>query len=129
MSGAGPDGRESGLETIISWVLLTGLAVSMALELAGIVLYWRAYGGLMISQAPSAFINGRNFFSFVAGQLRGRTGDAPSLLMIAGIVVLLLTPYVRVILSVAYFAWEKNLRYVLITLVVLAALTASMLLH
>jgi uncharacterized membrane protein len=124
-----PEGRESKLEPVISWVLLAGLAVSMVLELAGMVLYWRAHGGLAVSQDPSAFIRGRNFFKFVAAQLSGGSGDAPSLLMIAGIVVLLLTPYLRVILSAAYFAWERNLKYVLITLAVLAALTVSMLLH
>ncbi len=124
-SGSG----ESKLETAISWVLLIGLAVSMILELAGIVLYARDYGRLTTSRDPAVFIRGHDFFSFIADQFRSHAGSPASVLMIAGIIVLMITPYVRVLLSVFYFAWEKDLKYVLITLFVLAVLTVSLVLH
>ena len=44
-----------------------------------------------------------------------------------GIVVLMLTPYVRVVASVLYFGLAKNPKYLLITLFVLLVLTASLL--
>ncbi len=124
-----PPQGEARLETVISWVLGIGLAASLALEVAGIVLYWRAYGQLTVSRDPAVFIHGRDFFSFIVEQLRGSAASTPSLLMIAGVVVLLLTPYLRVVLSVLYFASVRNLKYVLITVIVLALLTSSMLLH
>jgi uncharacterized membrane protein len=43
-----------------------------------------------------------------------------------GVVILILTPYVRVLMSVLYFAWEKNTKYILITLFVLLLLTISL---
>jgi uncharacterized membrane protein len=49
--------------------------------------------------------------------------------MTLGITILILTPYVRVILSVLFFAWRKNIKYMLITIVVLMVLTTSLLFH
>jgi uncharacterized membrane protein len=46
--------------------------------------------------------------------------------MTLGIAILMLTPYVRVILSVIHFSREKNVKYVLITFFVLALLTISL---
>ena len=51
------------------------------------------------------------------------------LLMIAGIVVLILTPFIRIIVSVVYFGREKNWKYVFITLFVLLVITLSLTLH
>jgi len=44
-----------------------------------------------------------------------------------GIVVLMLTPYVRVLASVLYFGLVRNPKYLLITFFVLIVLTASLL--
>jgi len=49
--------------------------------------------------------------------------------MTAGLVILILTPFLRVILSVFYFALKKDFKYVIITVFVLLALTISLLLH
>jgi uncharacterized membrane protein len=46
-----------------------------------------------------------------------------------GIIVLILTPYIRAVTSLVYFVWEKNRYYVLITLFVLVVLTLSLALH
>jgi hypothetical protein len=46
-----------------------------------------------------------------------------------GIVILLLTPYLRVVFSVLYFSFEKDYKYALITLFVLIVLTLSLTLH
>ena len=42
---------------------------------------------------------------------------------------MILTPFVRVIVSAMYFAWKRDARYVLITAFVLVALTISLALH
>jgi uncharacterized membrane protein len=50
-------------------------------------------------------------------------------LMTLGIVLLILTPYIRAVLSVIYFGSRGNLKYLVITSFVLAILTVSLLIH
>ena len=49
--------------------------------------------------------------------------------MTLGILVLILTPYIRVVVSIVYFARERDYRYVLLTLFVLVVLSLSLALH
>ena len=117
------------LENAISYVLIAGVLISLFLEIAGIVLFYNSYGQLAISQEQSVFIQGHDFFSFIYNEFSQHTRTLPVMLMTAGVVVLMLTPYVRVILSVFYFARQKNIKYVVITLFVLTILTISLALH
>jgi uncharacterized membrane protein len=76
------------------------------------------------------FIRGQNFFYFLLGLLRKGTIQEKGLwLMTLGIAILILTPYVRVIMSVAYFIGRKDIKYSLITLFVFILLTISLLFH
>ena len=120
---------ESRLETAISYLLISGVLVSLLLEIAGVILYLRSHGGLVISHDQDIFIQGRDFFSFLYQFWGNYNGNAAILLMIAGVVVLILTPFIRIILSVFYFGWEKNWKYVIITLFVLVVITLSLTLH
>ncbi len=130
MKTTGLGSGESKLETAISYLLIIGVVASLALEIVGMVLFYRAYGSLGISQDRSMFIHGRDFFTFIYSQFKEGPGKGlPLLFMTAGVVVLMLTPYIRVIMSVLYFGWEKNIKYVIITLFVLAVLTASLIFH
>lgn len=118
------------LETSISYLLIVGVIVSLVLEIIGIIILYRSYGHLAISQDTSMFIQGHNFFSFIYEQFQGKHAEGSAILCLtAGIIVLILTPYIRVIASVIYFGWEKNIKYVLITLFVLAVVTLSLALH
>ena len=121
---------ESGLETAISYMLIVGVITSLLLEIAGIILLYRSYGNLAISQDARVFIRGRDFFTFIYQQF---TGSHPAglgiLLMTAGIIALILTPYLRVVASAIYFGVEKNLKYLVITLFVLIVVTLSLTLH
>lgn len=121
---------ESKLEIAISYMLIVGVVVSLVLEVIGAVFLYGSFRRLDISQDPSVFIQGRNFFTFLFETIAGRHPAGPSIaFMTAGIVVLILTPYIRVVASVFYFAVGKNLRYVLITLFVLVVVTLSLALH
>jgi uncharacterized membrane protein len=121
---------ESKLETVISWLLIIGVIISLLLEIGGIAMYYHAYGQLGISTDQSMFIQGKNFFTFLYDQFRtGQTGSGAARLMIGGIVILMLTPYLRVVVSALYFAREKNMKYVVITMFVLIILTLSLLKH
>jgi len=121
---------ETKLETWIGYLLITGVLVSVALEAAGLILFYRAHHSLAISQSGGAFIRGRNFISFFGLMLLRTTRGAVGLrLMVLGICVLILTPYVRAVMSVIYFVSRKNVKYALITLFVLAVLTMSLMFH
>ena len=123
-------GIEAKVESASSYMLIIGVVTSLALEVIGIALFYRAYGSLGISQDQSMFIHGRDFFTFIYSQFKEGPGKGlPLLFMTAGAVVLMLTPYIRVIMSVLYFGWEKNIKYAIITLFVLAVLTASLIFH
>ena len=118
---------ESKLETGISYLLIAGVIVSLFLEIVGIIIFYRSYGNLAISQDAGMFIKGRDFFSFIYKGLAGNHAEGSAILfMTAGIVVLVSTPYFRVITSVIYFIWKKNIKYVLITLFVLVVVTLSL---
>jgi uncharacterized membrane protein len=121
---------ESRFEKVISYLLITGVILSLILEIVGIVLLYHSYGSLAISNESGIYIKGHDFFSFIYEQIQGRQTIKPAILfMTAGIIVLILTPYIRVIASVVYFTWQKNLSYVLITLFVLVVVTLSLALH
>jgi uncharacterized membrane protein len=121
---------ENKLEVIIGYLLIIGVVSSVIFEVIGITLFYGAYGNLQISQNQAFFISGENFFAFIIQQFQHLFGSQNALLfMTFGLIILLLTPYIRAITSVIYFGWEKNRKYVLITLFVLIVLTASLALH
>jgi uncharacterized membrane protein len=118
---------ESKFERIIGYILICGVAISLLLEITGIILYYRSRGQLKILEDRTLFIHGKNFFYFLAELIQGEEIHQKAiLLMTLGIAILMLTPYVRVILSVIHFAQEKNIKYVLITLFVFVLLTISL---
>jgi uncharacterized membrane protein len=122
--------REVKLESVISYLLIIGVITAVVLEVIGITLYYGAYGNVAYSQAPYVYINGENFFAFVAERLQNLfVSENAIAFMTAGIIVLALVPFVRAIASCLYFIWQKNWKYVAITLFVLAVLTISLAFH
>jgi uncharacterized membrane protein len=127
---ANSNGGESRLETAISYLLVGGVVTSLFLEIIGMASFYYSYGHLHIMEKKALFIRGENFFRLIYGLLEGNGGQKGAVfLMTLGITILILTPYVRVILSVLFFAWRKNIKYMLITIVVLMVLTTSLLFH
>lgn len=130
MKLANSNGDESRLEIAISYLLAGGVVTSLFLEIIGMVSFYHIYGHLHITEKKEMFIRGEDFFRLIYGLLEGNYGQKGTVfLMTLGITILILTPYVRVILSVLYFAWRKNIKYMLITVVVLMVLTTSLLFH
>lgn len=121
---------DARLETAISYLFIAGVVLSLALEIAGMTLYYRSYQSLNASSDSEMFIQGRNFYSYVYGLVRGQHDQKGALtLMALGAVALALTPYLRAIASLFYFAWRKDYRYTVITLFVLAVLSITLALH
>ncbi len=121
---------ETRLETWISVVLIVGVAAALVLEAWGILLLYRASRSLAISEEKAMFLTGRDFFTLL-GRLVSETatGVTASRILALGILILILTPYTRTVMSVVYFAARKNIAYFFITLFVLAVLTFSLMMH
>jgi uncharacterized membrane protein len=113
------------LELFIGRTLQAGVVLAALLGLAGGVLYLTRQGGAtpdyhVFRGEESAL---RSPAAIVMAAARG---DEKAFIML-GLLVLIATPIVRVLLSVALFAIERDTFYVVITLIVLAILGWSLL--
>jgi uncharacterized membrane protein len=122
---------QTNLQRLISITLRTGVTVAAGIGIVGGLLYLTTQGGQQVNfhafggdRSPYASLVG------VAGTLDGGNHAERGLAIVqVGIAVLLLTPILRVALSIVGFAMEKDRMYVLITSVVLVTLMVSVLLH
>lgn len=110
----------------LSYILIGGVALSFATEVIGLALYYLQTGGFAIDFSSQWQLTGSNFFSYVAGFLSASAGFSAKRVMAVGIVILMLTPYVRVLASAVHFGAAKNPKYLLFTVFVLAVLTLSL---
>jgi len=91
------------VERTVRWVLLAGVGMSVALMSAGLVL------GLLDGSAfPRAVAP-------LGGLLRGLAALEPGAYLSLGLIVLVATPFVRVVGSLIAFAREPDVRFVLVT--------------
>jgi uncharacterized membrane protein len=123
-----PRNNPFDMESLIGYILLTGVLLSVALLAVGFVWHWGRVGNLRFQHS----IVGMNFFEFISSTLRKMASQAfrPRLFLNMGIGVLMLTPFVRVLASVFYFAFvEHNWKYSLFTAFVLSVLTYSLFLR
>jgi uncharacterized membrane protein len=117
-----------GMEGVVGYILLVGLLVSMALIVIGLVWRWLATDQLGLEYS----IASTNLFGFVLADLQQMFSGVfrPRLFTNLGLAVLTLTPYVRVLASMLYFALvENNRKYTVVTGFVFAVLTYSLFLR
>jgi uncharacterized membrane protein len=123
-------GSTSRLTRSIAALFLIGVTVGVLLEVIGMVLHFLSSGQFGISFDAPFYIHAKNLGLFaldIWGMEKGRSIDI--FIMTLGILVLILTPYLRVVISIVYFAWERDYKYVLLTLFVLVVLSLSLALH
>ena len=114
---ATPPGHEMDpIERLIRTILLIGIAISVALMAAGLVLA-AAHG----EEIPNGVVPVRELPAALAGL------DAAAYLSL-GLIVLVATPFVRVAGSIVAFALERERRWVAVTSVVFAVMCLSVLL-
>ena len=116
------------IELLISTTLRIGVMLSVAVMLLGLVVTFIHHPDYFHSRpALGELTNSREIFanttSAVLGGVREMRGQSIAML---GILLLILTPVVRVAISVVLFATNRDRRYVLITAVVLALLLTSL---
>ena len=95
------------VERVIHGILLGGIAVSVALMAAGLVLGVARGAGLPRGVVPLAELP------------RALAALRPAAYLSLGLIVLIATPFVRVAGSLVVFVRERDRRYVLVTAIVL----------
>jgi uncharacterized membrane protein len=104
------------VERAIRWILLLGIALSVALMVTGLLLGVARGAGLPRGVLPLAEIPG------ALAALR------PAAYLSLGLIVLIGTPFVRVAGSLVIFVRARDRRYVLVTAVVLLIMCLGVLL-
>ena len=116
------------MESLVGSVLLGGVLLSAGLLIAGLVWHWATTDHLGLEYA----VTGVNFFQFLLADIHQALWGVlrPRLLVSLGLAVLMVTPYVRVLASILYFALvERNWKYTLFTGFVFTVLTYSLFLR
>jgi uncharacterized membrane protein len=119
---------EFNMEIAIGYILQIGVLLSVLLIALGVAWRWLSTGILGMDYS----ISGMNFFEFVLNDIRLMLQGAlrPRLLVNLGMATLMLTPYVRVLASMLFFAFvERNRKYTLFTAFVFIVLTYSLFLR
>lgn len=109
---------------MIARLLRGGVILAAATTLAGGIWYFVQHGGVMPDYRVfrGEPVELHNFSGVIKGIAQGHS----EALIQLGLLILIATPIARVALSVAAFAVERDRTYVGITLLVLAALIASL---
>lgn len=118
----------SNMEVLVGYILLVGVLVSIVLIGIGLIWHYAATGRLGLVYS----IAGMNLYHFVLSDFSqvAHLSIRPRLLVNVGIATLMLTPYVRVLASMLYFAFAaRNGRYTVFTAFVFLVLTYSLFLR
>jgi uncharacterized membrane protein len=121
-------GDRFDMEILIGYILLGGVLISAVLLAIGLIWHWARWRNLRFEHS----IVGMNFFEFILSTLRQVSSHAirPRFILNMGIGILMLTPFVRVLASLFYFALkERNWKYTLFTGFVFCVLTYSLFLR
>lgn len=128
------DIKDRQLQSIIGFTLRTGVLIAVVIGVFGGTIFLVSHRSDPVSFQK--FAGTHSLFASPLNTVRQALHPGPQStenrgLAIAqiGIICLLLTPIIRVALSIVGFALERDGIYVAITTIVLATLTCSMLLH
>ena len=112
------------VEAVVGYTLMAGVLTSLVLVAVGLAWHWIVRGTLQFDYT----LPGTNVADFLRADVEqaALAPTRPRLLVNWGIAVLLLTPYVRVLASMIYFALvDRDWKYTLFTAFVLGTLTYS----
>ncbi|HEY7356066.1 MAG TPA: DUF1634 domain-containing protein [Ktedonobacterales bacterium] len=133
--GAAATGTAFPTEEIISWILRVGVVASALMIALGVVLLFvtgeTGYGGSFNDLAGLVqYHQGQQaaFPTTPGDVLAGLAQFKPYAFIALGLLLLILTPVIRVAASVVIFLLERDHAYVFITLIVLVILVVSFLL-
>jgi uncharacterized membrane protein len=118
--------RKSGrsIEELLGALLIAGVLTAASVVAAGGIINLLQHGVVKVDF--SAFRGAAHHMDSVKGVLRQASSLNGAGIIQLGILFLILTPVARVLFSLAAFAVEKNLLYVIITAVVFGILALSL---
>ncbi|MBV8390187.1 MAG: DUF1634 domain-containing protein [Mucilaginibacter sp.] len=117
--------KDKDIQTIIGWILRSGVAVSMFLVIIGGIVFIFRHGQSLSDY--KTFKGVPDFIRSIGGILNGVITFRGQAIIQLGIILLIATPVVRVAFSAIGFLMEKDYLYMAITLIVLLIIMASML--
>ncbi|EJG02435.1 DUF1634 domain-containing protein [Flavobacterium sp. F52] len=115
---------EKDFQTIIGNLLRYGVWISLSVAFIGGIVYL-IHNGSQIEDYSVFKENNRNIFEVIAAVYNGAIQGNGESLIFTGIILLFLTPVLRVLLSLFSFLLEKDYLYVGITLIVIAIIIIS----
>ncbi len=116
--------RKNDFEDLISRILTFGVIFSIIFLLIGVIIYLIQTKEIVLEENWT--LKGENLFIVLINIFNNIFQNNLSYTFMAiGILLLMLTQYIRVIVSVAYFSIIKDWKYVVITLIVFIILTLS----
>jgi uncharacterized membrane protein len=113
------------MKVVISWILRSGIFLSMAFVLVGGAIFIYRHGHSIPDYR--VFKGVPYFIHDTGGIIQGIFNIKGQAIIQAGIILLIATPIVRVAFSAIGFLIEKDYLYTFITLLVLLIIVASML--
>ncbi|MFW0736007.1 DUF1634 domain-containing protein [Flavobacterium sp. T12S277] len=115
---------EKDFQTIIGNLLRYGVWISLSVAFIGGIVYLMAHS-TAIEDYSVFHENDRNIFEVVSAIYQGVIQGNGESLIFFGIILLFLTPVLRVLLSLFSFLLEKDYLYVGITLIVIVIILIS----
>ena len=115
---------EKDFQTIIGNLLRYGVWISLSVAFIGGIVYL-IHNGNQIEDYSVFKENDRNIFEVIAAIYNGAIQGNGESLIFTGIILLFLTPVLRVLLSLFSFLLEKDYLYVGITLIVIMIIITS----
>ncbi len=129
MEGAAmsPIEKATPFELLISWLLRMGVALSLFLVVAGLLLMFIHHPSYVYSMMDLQRLTspGAAFPNTMREVIQGLLAGQGQAVVAVGLLVLIVTPIMRVAVSIAGFALQRDRAFVLITSVVLAFLIIS----
>jgi uncharacterized membrane protein len=123
--------EDQHLQKVVSMTLRSGVTTASVVSAIGGLLFLIANGRQTVDFHTFAGTNSPfTSLASITHALFGSDAAASKLAIVqVGVLILLLTPVLRVALSIVGFAMEKDHTYVLITAIVLMTLMCSIILH
>lgn len=120
--------RSFDMDMLVGYILLIGVMLSTALLAIGLTWHWVMTGHLELEYS----LAGMTFIQFFLTSIMNVISVSlrPRFLVSLGLAILMITPYVRVLVSILYFAFvERNWKYAFFTVFVFSVLTYSLFLR
>jgi len=123
-TASGHPASEEHVEQMVGNLLRIGVLVAAAVALVGGIAFMTHHGSLVPDH--SVFRGQPAMLSSLSGVISGTLALEPAAIVQLGIVLLIATPVARVLLTLVAFAVQRDWMYVLISAIVLALLTYSL---